>query len=73
MSRLGFHVSKKVEEQVREAAAMEGKSISSFLTELVKAHFPEKTSQKNDFSEFFGKWDGEFPSIERTFTQGRNE
>lgn len=72
MSQLNFYVPEEVEEQIRDAATKEGKSLSSFLAELVKSHFPSKKSQQNYFSKL-GTWVGDFPEIERRPPQKRDD
>jgi hypothetical protein len=73
MAQLNFYVPEEIEDQIRVAAQKEGKTLSSFLAELVKRHFPEKKPPQNYFSDFFGSWEGEFPEVERALPQVRDE
>ena len=73
MSQLNLYVPDEVEEQIRKAAKAEGKTISAFLADIIKSHFPPKQSQKDYFSKFFGKWEGSFPEIARPASQERDK
>lgn len=73
MSQLNFYVPDEIEEQIKKAAKKEGKSISSFLADLVKAKFKPKTWSEGFFSELAGGWNGEFPEIERLTPQERDD
>jgi hypothetical protein len=72
MSQLNFYVPDEIEEQIKKAAKKEGKSISAFLSELVKAKFKPKTWSDSFFSELAGGWDGNAPEIDRPKPQGRD-
>jgi hypothetical protein len=72
MAQLNFYVPEEVEARIRTAAQQEGKSLSSFLAELVKKHLPEKKTQKNYFSEFFGNNEANFSEVERALPQKRD-
>ncbi len=72
MSQLNFYVPDEIEEQIRETAKKEGKTISSFLADLVKASFPEKKWETKFFTEVAGAWDGEFPKIDRPLPDERD-
>ena len=73
MSQLNFYVPDDVEEQIKKAAKKEGKSISAFLSELVKSKFKPKTWSDDFFTELAGGWKGEFPEIERQKPQKRDK
>jgi hypothetical protein len=73
MSQLNFYVPDDVEEEIRKAAQKEGKSISAFLAELVKAKLPSQQWSQDFFSSVFGQWDGEFPVVKRAPPQERDE
>jgi hypothetical protein len=73
MSQLNFYVPDDVEAQIRAAAKSEGKTISAFLAELVKANFPSPRWADDFFSSVLGKWEGEFPEIERVPPQRRED
>ena len=73
MSQLNFYVPDEVEEQIRKAAMSEGKSISAFLAELVKAKFPTGKWDQGFFQKVCGNWEGSFPEIERELPQERDE
>jgi hypothetical protein len=72
MSQLNFYVPDDIEKKIRAAAQKEGKSISAYLAEIVRTHFPERESKKY-FSQFFGQWKGEFPEIKRKSPQTRDD
>ena len=73
MSQLNIYITNDMEKQIRAAAKKEGKTISSFVSDLIKRHFPESKGQKNYFSRFFGKWEGELPEVKRALPQQRDE
>jgi hypothetical protein len=73
MSQLNFYVPDEIEEQIRVAAKKEGKTLSAFIAELVKRHFPENHAQENYFSQFFGAWEGDLTEVERPLPQKRDE
>lgn len=60
MSQLNFYVSGEIEERIRQEAKRKGKTISSFLADLIKSHFAKNPEEKH-FQKFYGKWQGEFP------------
>jgi hypothetical protein len=72
MSQLNFYVPDEIEEQIKRAAKKEGKSISAFLSELVKSKFKPKTWSDGFFSELAGGWSGDFTEIDRAEPQGRD-
>lgn len=72
MSQLNFYVPDEIEEQVKKAAKKEGKSISAFLSELVKSRFKPKKWPENFFSKLAGGWKGDFPKIDRPKPQERD-
>ncbi len=71
MSQLNFYVPDEVEEQIKKAAKSEGKSISSFLADLVKSKFKPKTWSDDFFTNIAGGWSGESPEINRPKPQSR--
>ena len=73
MSQLNFYVPDELEEELRAAAQKDGKSISGFIADIVKSHFPGKKWPKNFFTEVCTQWEGEFPQIERNEPQEREE
>lgn len=72
MSQLNFYVPDEIEEQIKKAAKKEGKSISAFLSELVKSKFRPKTWSDNFFSELAGGWEGDFVEVDRDKPQDRD-
>jgi hypothetical protein len=73
MSQLNFYVPDDIEEQIKYAAKQEGKSVSAFLSELVKSKLPQKKWNKDFFESTVGQWVGDFPEIERQLPQEREE
>lgn len=73
MSQLNFYVPDDVEEQIRSAAQKEGKSISMFISDIIKSKFASKSWPKDFFTKVVGQWEGEFPTIERNLPQERDE
>lgn len=73
MSQLNFYVPDDVEEEIRQAAQKEGKSISAFLADFVKSRLPSKQWSHDFFSSVCGQWDGEFPEIDRKPSQERDQ
>lgn len=73
MSQLNFYVPDDIEEQIRSAAQREGKSISLYISDIIKSKLPSKSWSKEFFSGVVGKWEGEFPTIERPLPQEREE
>lgn len=73
MGQVNFYVSTEVEQRIRKEARKRKKSISSFLAELVKSHFPEKKWDKLFFNEIVGGWCGDFPEISRPLSQERED
>ena len=72
MSQLNFYVPDEIEEQIKKAAKNEGKSISSFLADLVKSKFKPKAWSDDFFKTIVGGWNGEVPEINRPKPQGRD-
>lgn len=73
MSQLNFYVPDELEDQIKKAAKKEGKSISAFLSDLVKSKFNSKTWSDDFFSNIVGGWAGDFPEIKRPKPQKRDE
>lgn len=72
MAQLNVYVPDELEEKIRSLAQQEGKSVSSFLMELVREKFAPK-EWKKEFLKVLGGWEGEFPEIERKSSQKRDE
>lgn len=72
MSQLNIYVPDEVEKQIRTAAKKEGKTISSFLAELIRSHFLAK-KQKDYFSQFFGEAGSKIPEVKRPLPKKRDE
>lgn len=73
MSQLNIYVPDEIEKQIRKAAKNERKSLSSFLTDLIKSKFTTNTWSKKFFSSVVGGWEGEFTEVKRTLPQEREE
>lgn len=72
MSQLNFYVPDELEEQIRKAAQEQGKSISAFLADLIRARFSAQ-GWSEDFFAALGQWEGDFPEIERSLPQEREK
>lgn len=72
MAQLNVYVTDELEEKIKSVAQQEGKSVSSFLAELVRERFAPKTWKK-DFLKILGKWEGDVPNIDRSTSQKRDE
>lgn len=73
MSQLNIYVPEEIEKKIRKAAKNEGKSLSSFLTDLIRSKFTTNTWPKNFFSSVVGGWQGELTEITRPLPQEREE
>ena len=72
MAQLNVYVPDELEEKIKSIAQQEGKSVSSFLAELVRERFAPR-EWKKEFLKVFGRWEGEFPEIERLPSQKRDK
>ena len=73
MSQLNFYVPDDIEEQVKNAAKTEGKSVSAYLAELVKSKFAPKKWDNDFFTTVLGQWAGDFPNVKRNSPQERDD
>lgn len=72
MAQLNVYVPDELEEKIKLVAQQEGKSVSSFLADLVREKFAPKVWKK-DFLKTLGKWEGDTPDIERPISQKRDD
>lgn len=72
MAQLNVYVPDELEEKIKSVAQQEGKSVSSFLAELIRDKFAPK-EWKKDFLKVLGRWEGELPEVERKPSQKRDE
>lgn len=72
MAQLNVYVPDELEEKIKSIAQQEGKSVSSFLADLVREKFAPKEWRK-EFLKVLGHWEGEFPEIERKPSQKRDQ
>jgi len=73
VSQLNLYVTNELKAQLQAAAEKEGKTISSFVVEIIKSRFMENDANGNYFSKFFGVWEGPVPDIERPLPQKRDK
>ena len=64
MAQLNFYVADEIEEAIRREAKAHRKTISSYLSEVVKGHVLHDKWQPGFFTKVVGKWRGDFPRIE---------
>lgn len=64
MAQVNMYVPEDIEEFIKNQAKKEGKSISAYLTHLVKERQKQQNDDWGDFlDKTFGCWEGEFPEI----------
>ena len=63
MAQLNLYVPDELEERIKERAKREGKSVSLFVTDLVRKSVSPRAWTK-EFISTFGGWGGEFPEIQ---------
>lgn len=73
MAQLNFYVPDEVEEAIRREAKAHRKTISSYLSEVIKGHVLHDKWQKDFFTKVVGKWRGDFPAIEKLDYEKRDE
>lgn len=64
MAQLNFYVPEDVEVAIRREAMRRRKSISAYLSEVVKGHVKRDKWQRYFFTKVVGGWKGQFPKIE---------
>lgn len=72
MAQLNFYVPDDIEKNIRQQAKARGKSISSYLAEVVKGHVQHDQWRSDFFTKVVGRWRGGFPKIERPLPEERN-
>lgn len=72
MSQLNLYVTEELKAKLQAAAEKDGKTVSSFVVEIIRARFPEGEAKSNYFSQFFGAWEGPIPEIERSAPEERD-
>ncbi len=73
MAQLNFYVPDDVEKAIRREAKARRKSISSYLSEVVKAQILHDKWQDDFFAKVVGKWRGDFPEVEKLSFEERDE
>lgn len=64
MAQLNFYVPEEIERVIRWEARNRRKSISTYLSEVVKSHVRHERWQKDFFTKVVGGWRGKFPVAE---------
>lgn len=72
MAQLNFYVPADVEKNIRQQAKARGKSISSYLAEVVKKQVRQDRWHKDFFKKVVASWQGDFPKITRPFPEERD-
>lgn len=73
MAQMNFYVPDDIEEKIKKEAKKSGKTVSSYIAELIKSHIGAQTAWPQGFFESIaGKWEGDFPDIENLPTQERD-
>ena len=72
MAQLNFYVPAAVEKGIRQQAKARGKSISSYLAEVMKKQIRQDRWQKDFFRKVVAGWQGDFPKIERSLPEARD-
>lgn len=65
MAQLNFYVPQDLEKKIREQARSKGKSVSSYLADIVKIEIKHQKWQKDFFKIIVGGWKDDFPKIDR--------
>lgn len=73
MAQLNFYVPDDVETSIRREAKARRKTISAYLSEVVKEHILHDKWRKDFFTKIVGKWRGKFPAIEKLNFEERDE
>lgn len=72
MGQVTLYLPEKVEELMKKQAKKNGKSVSSFVTELLEQKLtPKKWSE--GFLKVCGTWEGDFPEIKKLKQTPRHE
>lgn len=73
MAQMNFYVPDEIEEKIKKEAKKNGKSVSTYIAELVKKHINGQSNwPKGYFESIAGKWVGDFPEIEELPEQERD-
>lgn len=74
MSQMNVYVPDKIEKEIRKKAKKLGKSISSFLTDILSRNMELKNAWHPDFfSKILGKWQGDFSVPKRVHPEERDD
>ena len=73
MSHVNVYIPEEVVKKARILSQKKGKSLSSFLTDLLKERCGAKQRKwpKHFFTHIMGSWEGDFPEIEDPLPEER--
>lgn len=71
MAQLNVYISESLEKRIRKEAKHSRKSISAFVTDLVKEKMDHGKWRPDFFSKIVGGWKGDFPEIDRPAPEER--
>ncbi|MBI2605122.1 MAG: ribbon-helix-helix protein, CopG family [Deltaproteobacteria bacterium] len=72
MAQLNVYLPEDLKEKIQSRAKAEGKSISAYLTEIVRREIEPK-AWSPEFIATFGSWEGDFPEIEDLEPEKRDD
>jgi plasmid stability protein len=73
MAHFNLYLPDDLNREIRKQAQSHGKSISSYLTEIIKSQILHEKWSKDFFSDVVGGWKGEFPKIETLLPEERDD
>ncbi len=73
MPQLNVYVPESLEKKIRREAKLSQKSLSAYVTDLMKARMDRGHWRPDFFTKIVGGWKGGFPEIERPAPEEREE